>query len=565
MIRNRYRRITGFFAPLLLKFAFWDLLLPRLGLRRWAAQTRPARLRKAALAFRQLAVRMGGVLIKVGQFLSTRVDVLPAELTEELAGLQDEVPAEKFEDIRRVAESEYGMSLGEKFYRFEEQAMAAASLGQVHRACISPAAPGGDGDCAYDVVVKVQRPNIEAIITTDLAAINTVGRWLQRYEPIRRRADIPALLGEFARILLEEIDYLAEGRNAETFAANFKDDPRVRVPQVIWTHTTRRALTLENVMAIKITDYQAITAANIDRAEVASRLLDTYLKQIFTDGFFHADPHPGNLFVSPRVEHARGLKWLDEEDKTSGWQLTFIDFGMVGRVPPHTKEGLRELLIGVGTQDSARVVKAYKMLDILLPEADLELIEKAEARVFEQFWGKSMSELRNYDMRDAHQFAEEFRDLIRSMPFQVPQDFIFLGRTVGILSGMCTGLDPEFNVWTHLAPFAQQLIAEEARSGAAFWLDEIKTRLGAALSIPLKMDAILAKLERGEIAVRSPELGRQISRLEASMRQLAGAVLFAAFLLGGVQLYLGGQALLAGGLALAAALSLGWALLAARR
>jgi predicted unusual protein kinase regulating ubiquinone biosynthesis (AarF/ABC1/UbiB family) len=252
---------------------------------------------------------MGGVLIKVGQFLSARVDVLPPEFTAELEGLQDEVPAEDFQAVRKVAEAELGAPLSQRYETFDETPLAAASLGQVHRARLLPSAisaPNGVRDEACqtqpataEVVVKIQRPDIEEIIATDLSALRTVGKWLDRYRPIRKRADVPALLAEFTRILYEEIDYLAEGRNAETFAANFADWPGVRVPQVIWTHTTRRVLTLENVWAIKITDYDAIARAGVKRAEVASRLLDTYLKQIFEDGFFHADPHPGNLFVQP--------------------------------------------------------------------------------------------------------------------------------------------------------------------------------------------------------------------------------------------------------------------------
>ena len=198
---------------------------------------------------------------------------------------------------------------------------------------------------SIDVVVKVLRPNIEQIIKTDLAALRTVGAWLHRYRPIRKRANVPALLSEFNRVLHEEIDYLSEGRNAEKFAINFKDYPGVLVPKVYWSHTTRRVLTLENVLAIKITDYEGISATGLDRKRVTSRLLDTYLKQIFEDGFFHADPHPGNLFVQPINEQS------ELESKACGWQLTFVDFGMAGQVPNNLRLGLRELLIGVGTQD----------------------------------------------------------------------------------------------------------------------------------------------------------------------------------------------------------------------
>src|SRR5579859_270343 len=355
MIQSRYRRIVFFFARVIATLIFWDIVLPRVGLRGWSRSTRRERLRRLAVLYRALAIRMGGVLIKVGQFLSARVDVLPEEVTAELAGLQDEVPAEKFDDIRRLAEAELGAPLAQRFAAFDPVPLAAASLGQVHRARLRPETEGGPETA---VVVKVQRPKVELLIATDLAALDTVGNWIKYYPPIRRRADVPALLAEFARILRGEIDYLAEGRNAETFAANFKDTPGVRVPHIYWPYTTRRVLTLEDVYAIKITDYEAITAAGIDRAEVAERLFQTYLRQIFEQGFFHADPHPGNLFVERLAAAPAG---------GPSWRLIFVDFGMMGHVPPNLRAGLREMAIGVATRDAARLVHASQTMGILLP------------------------------------------------------------------------------------------------------------------------------------------------------------------------------------------------------
>ena len=310
---------------------------------------------------------MGGVLIKIGQFLSARLDVLPREITDELAGLQDEVKPEPMESVRAVIEMEFNAPLETRFSSFDPVPLASASIGQVHAAClVDSAGSPSDGPC---VVVKVQRPNIPALVVTDLAAFRVVGSWLDRYPPIRKRANVPGLLEEFSRTLNEEIDYLAEGKNAETFHANFKDRADVRVPDVYWSHTTRRVLVLEDVRAIKITDYPAIDAAGIDRAEVAERLFNTYLKQIFEDLFFHADPHPGNLFIEPLSAPAEGSK--------TPWRLVFVDFGMVGRLYPNVVAGLRELLIGVGTQDAPRIIRAYQALDFLLPSADLALLERA--------------------------------------------------------------------------------------------------------------------------------------------------------------------------------------------
>lgn len=536
MIRNRYRRITWFFARIITGIIIWDLFLPRIGLRGWSRRTRPDRLKHMAIAYRHLAVQMGGVLIKVGQFFSARVDVLPPEITDELSGLQDEVPPVEFSVIQQVAEMAYGCPLTEKFCEFDPQPMAAASLGQVHRARLHlPAELNPDNpenlSPWQDVVVKIQRPEIERIIQTDLAALKTVGHWLQRYRPIRQRADVPALLSEFSETLYQEIDYLNEGHNAETFQENFTDFVGVQVPRVVWSHTTRTTLTLEDVSGIKITDYEAITAAGISRPEVASRLLNTYLKQIFEDGFFHADPHPGNLFVHT----LNGGK---------DWTLTFVDFGMTGQIPERVHQGLREMLIGVGTQDAHRVVQSYRMLGILLPGANTDLIEKASAQVFERYWGKNMTELTQVDIGEIHEFAKEFRDLLYDLPFQVPRDLLYLARTVGILSGMCTGLDPNFNLWDHLAPFAKKLVAQELRLNSGQWLEEIGNLVRLVIGIPRRFDQALERLERGDLSVRSPELARQLSKIEHSQRQLPWAFICGTLFLAGAIFYASGSQIL---------------------
>ena len=549
MIQSRYRRIVFFFARVIATLIFWDIVLPRVGLRGWSRSTRRERLRRLAVRYRALAIRMGGVLIKVGQFLSARVDVLPEEVTAELAGLQDEVPAEKFEDIRRLAEAELGAPLAQRFAAFDPVPLAAASLGQVHRARLRPETEGGPETA---VVVKVQRPKVELLIATDLAALDTVGNWIKYYPPIRRRADVPTLLAEFARILRGEIDYLAEGRNAETFAANFKDTPSVRVPHIYWPYTTRRVLTLEDVYAIKITDYEAITAAGIDRAEVAERLFQTYLRQIFEQGFFHADPHPGNLFVERLAAPPAG---------GPSWRLIFVDFGMMGHVPPNLRAGLREMAIGVATRDAARLVHASQMMGILLPFADLGRLEEAQAQMFERFWGKSMNELRQIDMREMREFTREFRDLMYEMPFQVPEDLILLGRTVAILSGMCTGLYSDFNVWTGLVPYAQKLITDEASGGGLrYWVGEAVDWGRTVAALPRQLEAVLSRLDRGQLSVQMPQVARQINALDRTVRRLIGGIIFAALLFSGTQFYLAGHSTSGELLLAGAGLALVWAL-----
>jgi predicted unusual protein kinase regulating ubiquinone biosynthesis (AarF/ABC1/UbiB family) len=517
---------------MLLGFLWWDILLPRLGLRKLGRRSLRRRMRQAAASFRVLAIQMGGVMIKVGQFLSARLDVLPSDITDELAGLQDEVAPEPFENVRKVVESEFGESLEALFAEFDIQPRASASIGQVHGARLL-SGEGNDATCdGMSVVVKVQRPDIEKLVEVDLNALRMVGRWLMYYKPISKRANVPVILEEFSRSLHEEIDYLTEGKNAETFAENFANESEIWVPKVCWTRTTRRVLTLEDVQAIKITDYEAIDAAGVSRAEVADRLFDTYLKQIFEDRFFHADPHPGNLFVFPEPG--------DEARTNRTWKLVFVDFGMVGRVPSNLFDGLREGLIGLATQDSKRIIHAYQLMGILLPGADVETLEQMGDSLFERFWGKSTSEMMDMHPEEAHQFVQEFGEVLYDLPFQAPENMVLFVRCLGILSGLCTGLNPNFNLWLGLGPYADRLVAAEGKGKVQTVLKEVEKVLQTIISLPGRTERLFSRIEKGELRVQDPEGKKQLFRLNRSVRKLAGAVIFAALFMGAVQLYLAG-------------------------
>jgi predicted unusual protein kinase regulating ubiquinone biosynthesis (AarF/ABC1/UbiB family) len=344
--------------------------------------------------------------------------------------------------------------------------------------------------------------------------------------------DLPALMEEFSTILGQEIDYLNEGKNAERFWEIYRETPGIKIPRVIWGKTTKCVLTLEDVYAIKITNYQEIKEAGVNLNEVAQRLFTNYMGQIFDKEIFHADPHPGNLFVIPAEDTPEG-----------SWQLAFVDFGMVGHVPASARDGLREAVIAVGTQNATRLVQAYEQLGFLLPGADLELIEQMEAKAFDRFWGKSMAELKDIDHRELMEFGHEFRDLMYEMPFQIPQDLLLLGRTVAILSGMCTGLDPGFNVWESVRPFAEDLVKSEVTGNWELWWGEIETLLRSLIAMPRRIDILLGQMERGELQVQAPKLQRQLEGIEKNLQGLTGAILFAALFIGGMQLVLAGFSL----------------------
>jgi predicted unusual protein kinase regulating ubiquinone biosynthesis (AarF/ABC1/UbiB family) len=508
---------------MIVSFLFWDIFLPKIRLGALASANRSRRLKRSAEKFRMLAIDLGGVMIKVGQFLSTRVDVLPLEIVEELSGLQDEVPPVPFMEIKQFAEIELGASLDHYYDNFNAVPLASASLGQVHTACLNQSYQ--NNSTFSEVVVKIQRPDIEFLIKTDLAAITKVGGWLYRYHPIRKRANIPELIKEFSKVLYEEIDYISEGNNAETFAQNFINDPGIRVPKVVWSLTRKRVLTLENVLGIKITDYKRIEDAGISLAEVANRVFDTYLKQIFEDGFFHADPHPGNLFVSPLN---------NGQNDTNPWLLTFVDFGMKGTIEPNLKTGLKELIIGIGLRDSKRVVNSYMILGVLLPSADLKMIEDASSKIFEQFWGKNMKELQTTSPDDLMEFLSEYRDLLYSLPFQIPTNIIFLGRTIGILSGICTGLNPEFNAWDHMVPFAQKLVASEASIIPKTIINEVQKNLSVLFSLPVKIDKAIDSLTQGEIEFKIYHLDIHHIKLRRMIASITSAIIFSASLIGAI-------------------------------
>ncbi len=549
ILRNaRYRRILSFFGGMILHVIWWDLLLaqlPLLGGR--ARRARPERLQRWSRRFRLLAVEMGGVMIKLGQFLSSRVDVLPAEVTNELKGLQDEVPPVPWPQIRAVLRVELG-SMRDRFAAIEETPVAAASLGQAHRAWLLPE-PDTTAERGASVIVKVQRPGIEDLVRVDLAALDVVAHWLMRYRPIGRRANVPALMQEFAETLWEELDYRSEADNAERFKRIHADDPRIYIPNVYREHSTGRVVVLEDVESLKIADVDALKAADIHTPAVADCLLNAYFRQVFTEGFFHADPHPGNLFVRPLdVAPALPAAPGDEppaaaqEDVGRPFQLIFVDFGMVGVVPGLISENLSKVVISVTQRDARRLTEAFQDLGFFLPGADLDRIAEAVSTVLDQVWGRNLLDLAQPDPREVQELSREFRDVLFDFPFQVPQDFIYLGRAISMVSGLVSQLDPEINPWYQIEKYGEELI--RSRSAAVLSELSVETLLEALqpyLGLPSRLLRIVELAESGRFTVQEqPSRGtiRHQERLEKRMRQLGWSILGAAGMLSATLLYL---------------------------
>ncbi|WP_375388254.1 ABC1 kinase family protein [uncultured Amnibacterium sp.] len=503
---------------------WFELFLPRIGLTALGARGRTRRWQRMARSFFALATELGGLMIKVGQFLSSRLDVLPPEVTKELEGLQDAVRPEPFAAIRALAERELGMPLERAYAAFEAEPLAAASLGQAHRARLTPSAAEDTGFA--DVVVKIQRPGIERIVDIDLAALRKVALRLSRVRLVSRRVDLPALAEEFAETSMEEVDYLHEASSAERFARQVEADDRVRVPGIAWERVTRRVLTLEDVSAIKVNDLDGLRAAGIDPAEVAADFAEVMFDQLFVDGFFHGDAHPGNIFVTPVAGDPGGGAWV----------LTFVDFGMMGHIPDGLRRDLQGFLIAVASRDGRRLVASMRELGVLLPSADTRELERVMSALFARFGGVAFTDLQNVDPREMRAFANEFGATIRGLPFQLPEHFLLVIRAVSLISGLCSTLDPQFNIWNAVEPYADRLLREERGGIVESFAREAADTAAIAARLPRRLDGLATRLEDGEIAVETPRLDRQIRYLERAVARMTSALMFFGLLLGGVLL-----------------------------
>lgn len=448
-------------------------------------------LKRVLRDFRETAIEMGGLLIKLGQFFGARADLLPPEALAELSSLQDEVRAEPFPLIKQMLEREYHGPLSEVFKSVEAQPAGSASLGQVHRAILK------DGRV---IALKVQRPGIERIVRVDLQALKltlTVVRWLA--PDADRIVDLRALYREFSRTVYEELDYQREGRNAEHFAQLFANDDRIVVPRVHWEHTTRHALTLEWVDGIKITDLSGLDAAGLDRAELAYMLADSYFTQALDAGFFHADPHPGNIMAQPILEEPGRAR------------LVFVDFGMMGTITPRARRGLRACFAGMTQNDSALMLEGLDQLGFIAEDADRDALEQVIGALLARFTGVPLSKLGQAGPDHA---LDDAAEALYDQPFRLPAQYAFFGRAVAMLSGLTAALTPDFNFLEAAAPHARRLIAEfggggflglfGAKSFEEFAQTTLRESMSLARSLtrlPRQLDRLIERTERGELRI----------------------------------------------------------------
>ncbi|SHJ12902.1 ABC1 kinase family protein [Desulfosporosinus lacus] len=464
--------------------------------------------RKQASVFTETATELGGLLIKLGQFFSARVDVLPEEYTNELSKLQDAVKPVGTEEIIKRIEEEYGKPISEVFLNFSREAIASASLGQVHVAEIQG---------HNKVAVKVLRPGIEKIIQTDFNALRFMVTFAKRYPKIRAAVDLEQIYNEFVETTQDELDYIKEGQHADIFRANFSGDSRISVPEVYWEYTTQHVLVMEYVTGCKVNDYENLAGAGIDRAELADTLISAYVQQLLSDAFFHADPHPGNLLV--------------KEDGT----LIFLDFGMVGRIEKGMREELMAFILAVFKKDTDQMVTVFEKLGFLRSHADKQTLAKGLklilANVFED------PNLRNVN---SEELLLELREFMYSQPFQIPAQTLFLGKSLLTIMGICGGLNPQLDLIKTLRPYAEELLAGEGagNSPTGFIIDQAKKTLTEVVTLPEKLNRLIAGLEGGEIRLH-PSRSFESNLLQSQMDQtsrIVRAIMSSGFLISGAVL-----------------------------
>ncbi len=369
--------------------------------------------------------RFGPTFIKIGQTLSTRADLMPLPAMLELATLQEDVEPFPAEIAIRVIEAELGGKIDELYGSFNTTPIAAASLSQAFKAVLK------DG---REVVVKVQRPNLAALITSDVQILEAIAEEVMHYPSLCRHTDWPGVVREFSRTILEEIDYIQEGRNADRFRQNFRNFNMVYIPRIIWRLTGRQVLTIEYVAGSRITDIEALESQGLDREEITKIGTNFYLRQLLEDGFFHADPHPGNMRVMP------------------DGRIGMFDFGMVGQVSAELKQGLVNAFLHVVKREYRPLVDDFIAMGFLNDNVDREALFKDLAPILDKRFAHGLNKLR------FRQILFDFSDVCWRYPFKLPTEFTYIMRALLTLEGIALIINPKYNFLETTLPFAHRIL-----------------------------------------------------------------------------------------------------------
>mmetsp|Transcript_15793 Transcript_15793/g.38444 ORF Transcript_15793/g.38444 Transcript_15793/m.38444 type:complete len:823 (+) Transcript_15793:2-2470(+) len=523
-----------------------------------------ARTERLAAWLRLGLLRLGPTFIKIGQQFSTRVDVLSAPFIKELEKLQDRVPPFPTATARAILEEELGKPVDEVFDDFQDVAMAAASLGQVHLAKLKTT--------GEQVIVKVQRPGLKEIFDIDLKNLRVIAQWLQKVDPKTDGAarDWVAIFDETARVLYDEVDYQNEAKNATEFAEQFKNTDWVKVPRIFWDYTSRRSLCMEYAPGVKINDVEALRAMGVDPDRMARLAVESYLQQVLRYGFFHADPHPGNVAV-------------DKGDKDGLGRLVIYDYGMMGRVPPTVRGGFLDLFYAVYEKNSENAVKALSKMGVLVDTGSDLTAVKRTADFFLGSFDKRVDQQESARTENKEEYESDFKkqrtkeekkerrkqilsnigeDLMvvsKDQPFRFPAELTFVVRAFSVLDGIGKGLNKKFDIGEIAAPYARNLLIEEnpnslppqVVAAQRNWMRKADRQTKAVVNLFKGPDVlaevadVIRAIERGKlkIRVRALEAERALERVAVMQDVMLKAMVACGAVNVGVVLYVSGLVL----------------------
>ena len=458
-------------------------------------------------------LELGPTFIKIGQALSTRADLIPIEYIEEFSQLQDRVPSFGSDLAIAAIEQELGKPISILFAQFNPTPIAAASLGQVHKARLHT---------GEDVVVKVQRPGLAKLFNLDFEILHRLVRWLNRFIKSIRKFNLEAIYREFFELLYLEIDYIHEGKNADRFRDNFQSYQRVNVPEVYWQYTTSKILTLEYLPGIKIDDRLALEANKIDTQEVIQLGITCYLKQLLEDGFFQSDPHPGNMAVSQRGD------------------IIFYDFGTMAEVKTIAKDQMVKTFFAVLKNDAEEVVETLIYMGLIEPVADMTPVKRMISFMLEEFRDKPV------DVRAFEQITDEVYSIFEQQPFRLPPQMTFIVKSLTTLDGIARALDPQYNLLAAAQPFLKQIAFSQQQGGMLGVLakqtkDFIQYKFKQPNRTQLSIMRLESRLDLGElqVKVKAVESERSLKQIQLGIKSLIYTCLSGFSLLSGSVLLVG--------------------------
>lgn len=443
---------------------------------------------------------LGPTFVKLGQIASTRPDLLPEEIIRELEKLQDQVPPFSFEEVRNIVQKELGADLNQIFRQFADVPLAAASIGQVHQAILHS---------GEKVAVKVQRPNIANVIETDLEILQDLAILAERRLEWAARYQIRDMVDEFSRSLRAELDYTIEARNAEKISNQFKNDPNIYIPKVFWEYSTKKVLTMEYVEGVKFNELERLKQNGYNLKNLADRLTKAIFRQIFIEGFFHGDPHPGNVLVLP------------------GEAIAFIDFGMVGRLNPEMKYHFSSLVIALMRQSTDGVIKSICQMGLVPDDVNLMQLRDDVEQLREKYYHVSLSKI---------SLGEAVNDLFRVAfrhSIRLPRDLTLLGKTLLTVEGMVEKLDPGFRILDIAEPFGRQLLKErwQPKNVAEVVWKRVSDYGEMLIDFPKNMKELTSLIKQGKLhlEIDVPKLDHFLKKLDQISNRLSFSIVLLSF------------------------------------